>query len=72
MFHVKHNDKDNIIQVHIGRQAHAQAGAGVDRTRRRLDAPAGRQPPDAPVDRRASAQGEIFTGGEQSDGNDNV
>ena len=56
MFHVKHNNKDNILHVHIGdrtrRRAQAQAGAG--RT------PAGRDTPAAaaiPATRACSTSG---------------
>ena len=51
MFHVKHNDNDNIIHVHIGTRTRRQA-------HRRPDAPAappeGR--PDEPMDARLDKQ----------------
>ena len=42
MFHVKHNDKDNIIHVHIGDRTlpHAHAHAHIHAS----DAPADKQP----------------------------
>ena len=51
MFHVKHNNKDNILHVYIGThartgtQAHRQAGrqAGAGRPDEPVDAPVGKQ-----------------------------
>ena len=59
MFHVKHNNRDNILHMHIGararrrRQAGAPAGGQAPRRQAPRQAGAGKQaiwtPPDAPA-----------------------
>ena len=73
MFHVKHSNKDNIIQVRIGARTHTcmcthahAGGQAVDRTSQRTGSLRTCHGQKGKC-RRTSAQGEIFTGGEQSD-----